>query len=120
RGHTRGVEAVALAADGRHALSGSDDGTLRWWDLGSGDSRELRGHTRGVEAVALAADGRHALSGSDDGTLRWWDLGSGSCLAVHPCDCPVITVALTCVSTETLAVAGGGNGQVLFFRIELS
>src|SRR5207248_747652 len=35
-GHTNAVMAVALSADGRQALSGSDDTTLRLWDVASG------------------------------------------------------------------------------------
>ena len=74
-GHTGGVTALAVLPDGR-ALSGSEDGTLRLWDLASGESRVLAGHTGGVTALAVLPDGR-ALSGSDDGTLRLWDLASG-------------------------------------------
>src|SRR5258707_832924 len=44
-GHKDGVRAVALSADGRHALSGSRDKTLIWWDLHSGQPlRSLVGH----------------------------------------------------------------------------
>ena len=74
-GHTDGVTALAVLPDGR-ALSGSWDGTLRLWDLASGESRVLTGHTDGVTALAVLPDGR-ALSGSEDGTLRLWDLASG-------------------------------------------
>ncbi|MFH1921865.1 MAG: hypothetical protein ABIP48_18520 [Planctomycetota bacterium] len=35
-GHTDGVSSVALSADGRHAVSGSSDRTLRYWDLQTG------------------------------------------------------------------------------------
>ena len=56
-------------------VSGSDDTTLRVWDLeGSQLLRVLEGHTSWVNAVALSADGKYAVSGSDDGTLRFWDL----------------------------------------------
>jgi WD40 repeat protein len=79
-GHVGEVWAVAVSADGRHALSGSEDRTLRCWDLHSGAcTHVLEGHTGRVSAVAVSADGRHALSGSADGTLRCWDLDSGSC-----------------------------------------
>jgi WD40 repeat protein len=72
---------VALSGDGRRALSGSQDRSLRWWDLDRGAClRELRGHTGAVSAVALSGDGRRALSGSADHSLRWWDLESGACL----------------------------------------
>ena len=74
-GHTGAVWALALLPDGR-ALSASDDGTLRLWDLATGESRVLEGHTGTVSALAVLPDGR-ALSGSSDGTLRLWDLESG-------------------------------------------
>src|SRR5262249_33768741 len=54
QGHTGSVSAVAVSGDGRHALSGSGDRTLRWWDLMSGHClHTLRGHTGSVTAVAL-------------------------------------------------------------------
>jgi WD40 repeat protein len=74
-GHTAWVSAVALSCDGRFAVSGSDDQTLRVWDLeGKQPPRVLKGHLAAVNAVALTGDGRFAVSGSDDRTLRVWDL----------------------------------------------
>jgi hypothetical protein len=70
-GHTFWVSAVALSADGKRAVSGSLDKTLRVWDLdGQTPPRVLEGHTGWVNAVALSADGKRAISGSDDNTLR--------------------------------------------------
>jgi WD40 repeat protein len=49
------VHAVAICPDGRSALSGSDDQTLRLWDLHTGKTRViLRGHTAHVHAVAIS------------------------------------------------------------------
>jgi WD40 repeat protein len=36
QGHTKTVWSVALHADGRRAVSGSDDNTVRVWDLDTG------------------------------------------------------------------------------------
>jgi WD40 repeat protein len=78
RGHTGKVRAVVLSPDGRRALSGSYDGTLRWWALKAGSCvNTLEGHTGEVYAVALSGDGRRTLSGPADGRLRWWDLEAG-------------------------------------------
>jgi eukaryotic-like serine/threonine-protein kinase len=77
-GHSGEVFGVAIAPDGRTALSGSTDKTLKLWDLASG--RELRtftGHSESVYSVAIAPDGRIALSASEDKTLKIWDLTSG-------------------------------------------
>lgn len=74
---------MAALTDGRRALSGSRDNTLRLWDLASGATlRTLQGHTDDVETVAVRADGRRALSGSRDQTLRLWNLGSGETLRI--------------------------------------
>lgn len=72
-GHQHAVWAVALTGDGR-AVSASSDGTLRVWDLESGDELAvLTGHRDAVRAVARTGDGR-VVSASWDGTLRVWDL----------------------------------------------
>jgi WD40 repeat protein/serine/threonine protein kinase len=77
-GHTAWVHAVVLTPDGSCAISGSWDGTLRVWDLESGQSvRTLEGHTGWVNAVAVTPDGEDAISASSDRTLRVWDLESG-------------------------------------------
>jgi WD40 repeat protein len=67
--------AVAMSADGRVALSGSDDKTVRAWDLAGGSClRTLTGHTDRVSSVALSADATVAVTGSDDQTVRVWVL----------------------------------------------
>jgi len=84
-GHSEGVRSVAIAPDGRTALSGSQDKTLKLWDLNTG--RELRtftGHLGPVLCVAIAPDGRTALSGSQDKTLKLWDLNTGKVQHTFP------------------------------------
>ena len=82
-GHTRPVWSVALHADGRRAVTGSWDKTVRVWDLDTGAClRTLHGHTDGVTSVALHVDGRRAVTGSEDKTVRVWDLDTGACLRV--------------------------------------
>src|SRR5262249_29865134 len=77
-GHTDWVRAVVLTPDGRYAISGSWDATLRVWDLESGQSvRTLEGHTGWVNALAMTPDGDRVISASVDRTLRVWDLESG-------------------------------------------
>ncbi len=81
-GHTESIAAVAVTPDGRWAVSGSWDKTLRVWDLESGAVlATLRGHSEAVRAVAVTPDGRRAVSGSRDKTLKVWDLESGAELA---------------------------------------
>ncbi|MBD2726652.1 WD40 repeat domain-containing protein [Nostoc sp. FACHB-892] len=77
-GHNNSVNAVAIAPDGKTAVSGSDDNTLKVWDLHTGkEISTLTGHNDWVRAVAIAPDGKTAVSGSDDNTLKVWDLHTG-------------------------------------------
>jgi hypothetical protein len=80
-GHANLVTSVAFAPDGRTALSGSGDNTLKLWDVATGKTmRTFTGHARSVTSVAFAPDGRTALSGSDDNTLKLWDVATGKTL----------------------------------------
>jgi len=80
-GHRGEVYLVAISPDGKTALSGSDDKTLKLWDLSSGKTlHTLEGHRGGVYAVAISPDGKTALSGSNDNTLKLWDLSRGKTL----------------------------------------
>jgi WD40 repeat protein len=54
-----------VSADGRRAVSASDDKTLKAWDLDTGrELRTLEGHSGRVNGVAVSADGRRAVSAS--------------------------------------------------------
>jgi hypothetical protein len=67
-----GVLAQVILPDGRLAC-GCADGTIRLWDVASGDCQAVfEGHRGGVNALALLDDGRLA-SGSTDNTIRLWD-----------------------------------------------
>ncbi len=64
------ITSIAIATDGRTALSGSDDKTLKLWDLATGkEIWTFKGHNEVVRLVVIAPDGRTALSSSDDGML---------------------------------------------------
>ena len=62
-GHSSGVTAVAIAPDGKTAISASSDKTLKIWDTETGrELKTLIGHSHLVSAVAIAPDGKTAIS----------------------------------------------------------
>jgi WD40 repeat protein/serine/threonine protein kinase len=79
--HTDIVLSVSWSPDGRFALLGGGDRTVRLWEVFSGKClRTFKGHTRQVTSVSLSPDGRFALSGGGDKTVRLWEVSSGRCI----------------------------------------
>jgi WD40 repeat protein len=73
-GHGGPVSAVAIVPpQGARALSGSDDGTVRLWDLASGKEVASLNHGGPVTAVAVNADGTRYASASANHTAKIWE-----------------------------------------------
>ncbi|HEV3260675.1 MAG TPA: hypothetical protein VG013_27725, partial [Gemmataceae bacterium] len=84
-GHTGAVLSVAVAPDGRTALSGGKDRTARLWDVATGEEvRRYADNQTAVRCVGFQPDGRRALRGTVDGTVRVWDLKSNQPLMSYP------------------------------------
>ncbi|MBF0466503.1 MAG: protein kinase [Nitrospirae bacterium] len=79
-GHDEPVTAVGLSADGRIAVSGSLDKTLRLWDTETGTClKTFTGHADGILSAYMLPDATLIISGSLDKTVRVWDVKSGYC-----------------------------------------
>ncbi|KAF9989138.1 hypothetical protein BGZ75_007392 [Mortierella antarctica] len=87
RRHFDTVRSIAFHPTNKALLSGSEDGTMKYWNLESPlkDSKRplngevepihtYRGHTKAITSVAISADQNKCFSASMDSTVRSWKL----------------------------------------------
>ena len=68
-----------MSCDDGSFISGSEDKTIRIWDLRTKNCATLKGHGGLVKCVAALHDGRRIVSGSKDQSLKIWDLVTLQC-----------------------------------------
>ena len=79
RGHTKGVSCVAFSPDGKSLASAANDGTVKVWDLNSGNCIRTFDEQESVMAVAFSPDGK-CIAGCGSQAITIWSLATGEVL----------------------------------------
>jgi WD40 repeat protein len=77
RGETNRERATALAfaPDGRTLAASCTDGTIRFWNVGSGQEHpRLDGEQGYVSSLVFTLDGQRLATGGEDGTILLWEV----------------------------------------------
>ncbi|KAJ7875853.1 hypothetical protein B0H13DRAFT_2668785 [Mycena leptocephala] len=73
------VLSVAFWPDGSRIVSGSSEGTVKIWNVMTGEEeRVFSGHSDRVNSVAVSPDGLFIVSGSKDKTVKLWNVATNA------------------------------------------
>jgi WD40 repeat protein/chitodextrinase len=116
-GHTDSVKSVAFSPDGKMALSGSSDNTIKLWDVETQQEiRNFKGHNDKVYAVRFFTDGNTIVSGSGDKTVRLWNITTGEKMTIfRGHKSAVRTIALS--PDENTIVSGSEDNTIKLWDI---
>jgi WD40 repeat protein len=110
-GHTASVSAVAFSPDGRLLASGSDDKTVRLWDVETGRAIHVLEHSEQVEGIAFMPAGDRLGTASTEGKVRIWSVATGKLERTIEFGHPLNDVAFS-PAGDLMAVAAG-DGRLL-------
>ncbi len=80
-GHTKALSTLAISSNQKQLLSGSEDGTMRLWDVNSG--KELisySGHFGAIQQATFFHSDERILSIAEQNTAKIWDTKKGTVL----------------------------------------
>ena len=116
-GHFGGITSLAVTPDARRCVCGSDDGTLRVWDIETGIYLTVQGGFKSPIGSLVVSNDRRCISASNDISLRVWDIATGKCERVLEGHTGPIK-ALFINSDGTQCISGSSDETIRIWDIE--
>lgn len=116
-GHSDDVNSIAISLDGKYVVSGSDDYTIKIWDVSTG--REIRTIVtkHKITSVAFSPDGQFVISGSYDQTLKLWNTTTGKLLKTFEAHLDVVN-AIVFLPNGKFVLSGSSDKALILWDVQ--
>ncbi|CAD8169269.1 unnamed protein product [Paramecium pentaurelia] len=109
-GHSDQVVTVCFSPNGTTLASGSEDKSIRLWDVKTGQQKfKLDGHSHAVLSLCFSPDETTLASGSEDKSIRLWDVKTGQ--LKFKLDGHTHAVLSLCFSPDETTLASGSEDK---------
>lgn len=116
-GHSGEINSVAFMPNGRFIGSGGSDGTVRGWNLRTGEPvGTLPGPQDRINCVAFSQDERFLAAGGFDKTVRVWKMPSGEPL--HSFKHSEWVWSITISPDGKILASGGADKKIKLWSLE--
>ncbi|KDN48388.1 hypothetical protein RSAG8_02980, partial [Rhizoctonia solani AG-8 WAC10335] len=120
KAHDKDINALDVAPNGKLVATGSQDKTVKVFEVGSSHdlvpTGTLKGHKRGVWSVRFSPVERVIATGSGDKTVKLWSLDDWACLKTFEGHTNSI-LRLSFLTRGTQIVSAGSDGLVKLWTI---
>lgn len=116
-GHTANVTNVGFQKDRKWMYTGSEDGTVKIWDIRSPGHQRNFGCKAAINALALHPNQGEIIAGDEDGFIRVWDLISNTCTYELVPDGKCAIRSITVASDASLVLATNNRGTVFVWKL---
>ncbi|HEX7333914.1 MAG TPA: TIR domain-containing protein [Pyrinomonadaceae bacterium] len=113
------VNTYAFSRDGKHVLTGSEEGKVTLWDLLTGKKiGNFKGHSSHVWIIDWSNNQRQAITCSEDATVRLWDIETGKCKRVLYHDKATAVWGVAMSHDRNYALSGSTDGDVKLWNLK--
>lgn len=117
-GHLKVVNSVAMNDSDTVLLSGSEDDTIRLWNLETlQELKTVQADLGGVKAVAMHPNGNIVAGGGYDGAVKLWDRHTGRLISSFSNHLTEVTTLAFSPDGRSLVV-GDSDGKIVLYTVK--
>lgn len=116
-GHKNNVTAVGFQKDGKWMFTGSEDGTVKIWDLRAPGCQRDYECSAPVNTVVLHPNQAELISGDQNGNIRVWDLTANACSKELVPDGETGVKSISISADASMVAAANNKGKCFVWKL---